>query len=293
MRRTADETPRSPTPVEAPANDPRSLLEVAGTVLAPVTVITAWFYYFGWVRTSAIFSYFGIDQALLGFTTQDYLLRSVGVSFRPLLVFLLALAACLALRKVLAEVRRRHGHTGPVLASAVGATGIVLIGLGVTGAFNLWPRPALAAAALALALGAPLVEVARTSTRPAPTRDLARRTLIGLTVFVGAFWATALHAQGIGTSLARGWASNAPGRPQVTVYSATDLGLAGNGITREAAGARTAYRYSGLRLLIYSNKKWFLLPDSRVNGHPAAVVILPDDGKVRVEIGAPRPAGGG
>jgi len=276
-------------PVNEPTDGSRSLLEIASTVIAPFTVITAWFYYFGWVRTGAIFSYFGIDQALLGFTSQDYLLRSAGVSFRPLLIFLLALAACLALGKALAEVRRRYRFAGLVLAYAVCAAGVALVGLGVAGAFDVWPQPDPTRAALSLAIGAPLVEVTRTVTRPAPGRDLPRRTLIWLTVIVGAFWATALHAQGIGTNLARGWASDANGRPQVTVYSATDIGLAGNGITREVTGAKATYRYSGFRLLIYSNKKWFLLPNSWMNGHPAAVVILPDDDKVRVEI--LRPAG--
>jgi hypothetical protein len=271
-------------PVDAPTDDSRSLLEIAGTVIAPFTVITAWFYYFGWVRTSAIFSYFGIDQALLGFTSQEYLLRSAGVSFRPLLIFLLALGALLALGKVLAEVRRRHWFIGVVLGYAVCATGIALVCLGIAGAFDVWPQPDPTRAAISLAIGAPLLEVTHTFIQPAHGRNLARRTVIWLTVIVGAFWATALHAQAIGTNLARGWASNAYARPQVIVHSVANLGLAGNGITREVTDAKTAYRYSGLRLLIYSNKKWFLLPNGGMDGHPSVVIILPDDDKVRIEI---------
>ena len=257
---------------------------MASLVIAPFTVITAWFYYFGWVRANSIFSYFGIDQPMLGFTSQDYLLRSVGIAFKPLLIFLLAMAACFILGKAFTEVNMRHRSAGLALRYALCATGAALIGLGVAGAFELWPRPEPIGAALSLAIGALLVEVTRTSTGTAGRRDLPQRALVWLTVIVGAFWATALHAQETGTNWAEGWASNAYVRPQVIVHSATDIGIAGNGINREVTNSKKAYRYSGLRLLIYSNKKWFLLSGRSGNGNPSAVVILPDDDKVRVEI---------
>jgi hypothetical protein len=272
--------------VSEPATGSRSLLETASMVIAPFTVITAWFCYFGWVRTNAVFAYFGIDQPLLGFTSQDYLMRSVGSSFRPLLVGLLVLFACLVLRRVLAEVRMRHRFAGIALAHSVCATGAVLVGVGLAGAFGSWPHPEPIRAALSLAIGASLVEVTRTLA-PVRGRDLPQRALVWLTVIVGAFWATALHAQGIGTDLARGWAGNVYGRPQVTVYSTTDIGLTGNGVKHEFTGANNGHRYSRLRLLIYSNKKWFLLPESSTGSRPSGVIILPDNDKMRVEVAGP------
>ena len=47
--------------------------------------------YFGWARTSVHYAVFGIDQGTLGLSVQDYLLRSVNETFKPLAVLLLAL----------------------------------------------------------------------------------------------------------------------------------------------------------------------------------------------------------
>ncbi|HEU4900761.1 MAG TPA: hypothetical protein VFX88_24810 [Actinomycetota bacterium] len=87
-----------PRPVD-PGPDPgrlRNLLETATLVLAPTTVITALLFYFGWAQTNALFGRLGIDQSALGFTVQDYLLRSVNSTFRPLSVVLLAATAGLS-----------------------------------------------------------------------------------------------------------------------------------------------------------------------------------------------------
>jgi len=72
------------------------VLETATLVLAPTTVITALLFYFGWAQTSALFGRLGIDQSALGFTVQDYMLRSVNSTFRPLSVVLLAAVAGLS-----------------------------------------------------------------------------------------------------------------------------------------------------------------------------------------------------
>jgi len=67
-------------------------IEIIGTAAALTTSLAALLYYFGWARTSALYSYFGVTQDLLDFGTRDYLLRSVNSAVRPL-GFVLALAA--------------------------------------------------------------------------------------------------------------------------------------------------------------------------------------------------------
>jgi len=52
-------------------------------VVTPFATLTGLLYYFGWVRTNAIYSHFGIDANLLAYSLQDYLVRSAGVAFRP------------------------------------------------------------------------------------------------------------------------------------------------------------------------------------------------------------------
>jgi len=58
---------------------------LATIVASQTALLTAVLFYFGWARTSTTFAYFGVDVSLLGFSTSDYLLRSVNSAFRPLL----------------------------------------------------------------------------------------------------------------------------------------------------------------------------------------------------------------
>ena len=53
-------------------------------IVAPTTVLTALLFHIGWIRTNALFQYFGVDATALGFTTQDYLLRSTEALYVPL-----------------------------------------------------------------------------------------------------------------------------------------------------------------------------------------------------------------
>jgi hypothetical protein len=80
-------------------------------VLAPTTVITALLFYFGWARTNALFGRLGIDQCALGFTVQDYLLRSVNSTFRPLSVVLLAATAGLSVHIALSRALATPGRS--------------------------------------------------------------------------------------------------------------------------------------------------------------------------------------
>jgi hypothetical protein len=93
------------------------VLETATLVLAPTTVITALLFYFGWAQTNALFGRLGIDQSALGFTVQDYMLRSVNSTFRPLSLVLLAavagLSAHIALTRAMAPPAGPGWPSGP------------------------------------------------------------------------------------------------------------------------------------------------------------------------------------
>jgi hypothetical protein len=58
----------------------RSALETTGLVVAPVTLLTALLFYFGWASSNSLWTYFGVDQSVLGFSARDYILRAI----RPL-----------------------------------------------------------------------------------------------------------------------------------------------------------------------------------------------------------------
>src|SRR5919106_2211839 len=63
-----------------------SMSEVITTFVAPTTLVGALVFYFGWTRTRAWWLYFGVDPSVLGFSNQDYVLRSVNALFPALLV---------------------------------------------------------------------------------------------------------------------------------------------------------------------------------------------------------------
>src|SRR5919198_481590 len=64
---------------------------------APAALITALAFYFGWRRERAFAGYFGIDPSVLGFSTNDYVLRSVDALFVPAAVVLLVVFGVLCL----------------------------------------------------------------------------------------------------------------------------------------------------------------------------------------------------
>jgi hypothetical protein len=72
----------------------------------------------------------------------------------------------------------------------------------------------------------------------------------------------------------------------VTVYSARRLQLAGPTIREtELRGPDAAYRfrYTGLKLVVRSGGKWFLLPSGWTPGNGGAALLLPDTDELRVE----------
>jgi hypothetical protein len=74
------------------------------TVLAPVTVLGAVLFYFGYVSARAEYTYFGVDVDTLGLSTQDYVMRSPQSLLVPLLSLTTAGAAFMVLH---AHVKQR------------------------------------------------------------------------------------------------------------------------------------------------------------------------------------------
>jgi len=88
-------------------------ISVGATIVAPVTVIGALLFYFGYVSSRSQYAYFGVDVDTIGLSTQDYIMRSPQPLLVPLLVLTLGGAGLLWLD---AAVARR------VASAAAGAT---------------------------------------------------------------------------------------------------------------------------------------------------------------------------
>jgi hypothetical protein len=115
----------------------------------------------------------------------------------------------------------------------------------------------------------------------------------GRRVFAGAvalavlctLWAAGLYALARGKEDARTHARTLPDRTAVVVYSKERLALSGPGIKAEPLGGenRYAFRYTGLRLLIEREGRYYLLPVGwRRDLH--ATYVLKEDEELRVEL---------
>jgi hypothetical protein len=275
------------------------IVELVGSIAAPVTVFTALLYYFGWVRTNAIFRYFGVDPAILAFGLPEYLSRSVGTAFKPTVILLLVSALVVLAGRtvdvlerwwpgVRVVIRGRHLTVRPV-ASLLLLGGLVSAIAGVAVAVGLATRPPPIWAAFALALGG--LAAWHGARHVSSRRDLPRRSsfveralLFGV-VATALFWATAAYSQQIGDQLARFIDSNPASQPEVTIHSAEDLNLWSAPTTAPGQG-KFPYTYRGFRLLIYANERWFLLTREVTPQGRHRVVVVPDDDSIRVDLSA-------
>jgi hypothetical protein len=284
----------------------RGILETVGLVVAPTSLVTALLFYFGWARAGATYDYFGIDRSTLGFSVQDYLVRSVSPTFEPLALLMLVALAALWAHGALVRALRTDPHRfllDRVWLAAMVAGGL-LLAVGLSGMLD-WVLYLVSFPLVPVSLGGGLVLIAygaslrarsgRRVERPAvaaPLRGL-RLALTGTLVVVTLFWTVASSAQASGRQLGRGLAANLWSLPDATVFSAQRLHLAGPGVREVAlgAGATDAYRfrYTGLTLMVRADGKWFLLPAGWTR-QAGAAILLPDRDDLRVELAPGRRA---
>ncbi|MDX6719241.1 MAG: hypothetical protein QOJ63_1495 [Solirubrobacteraceae bacterium] len=299
-RRTAEESDPLPQP---PAGSPRSALELVGLVIAPTTLLTALAFYFGWKFTNARSSYFGLDGSALGFSTRDYLVRSADALFIPLGTVLTLTLGAIRLHAIVRHNldHRQHARALRAIARTAILGGGVLFAFGVFAAFkpvfssHYLLRPASSGIGIVvLAYGLYLRGQVMAGARPWSDRNRPSRgpradvALVCLLAVLSAFWTAAVYASALGRGRAIEITERLRLRPQVTVYARQRLHLDGPGIVEQRlAGPDSAYgyRYGGLRLLIRSDGKYFLLPDGWSRGAGAAIV-LPDGQDLRFEFTA-------
>ena len=61
-------------------------LAAVGAVASQAALLTALLYYVGWSRAHASLEKFGLDPELVGYGTEEYVLRSINAAFPPLVV---------------------------------------------------------------------------------------------------------------------------------------------------------------------------------------------------------------
>lgn len=267
--------------------DERSQLErwvsFAAGIVAPITVVSALLFYFGYVSARAQYEYFGIDVDTIGLSTQDYVMRSPQPLLVPLLVLTLLAVAGLLLHNAIQ-------HT----ATTVRRAGLIAVALLVLGIIALLAYPLLGdlpyyALVVPLAIGLAAATLGYLAYLGAKLRDARPPALLivllGIVTTTCAFWATATTAQYSGRGLAKSHAADLNQFPTVILDTKEKLQLRSPGLEettlRPGTGQTFNYRYRGLHLLVVGQDRLFLVPHTWTPSN--TTLVLPLDNSIRVQ----------
>jgi hypothetical protein len=278
-----------------------SLLGAVTKVGPPLTIVTALLIYFGWARADAQSKAMGVDVSMFGYSTQDYVLRSISTLYLPLLVISGLGLGWLALDRQLTQLTdtpegaagvRRAGRAA-LLGGGVAAVAAILWAWALPGRGDLVAPLTVAGGTAVAAYGTRLMRLAPARpgrAAPASPERAARAVLIGGIITLAMFWELSSYAGVVGRGYAQRIARTVGTLPRVTVTSPDPLGVLAPGVIEEAVtlpgptGAHNVrYRTTGLRLLVSSGGRVFLLTDGWRPGQ-GAVVVLPDDDTLRWQL---------
>jgi hypothetical protein len=276
------------------------LLEFASLVLAPAGVLTALLYYFGYTRMQALYGYFGVDPGSVGFTTTDYLVHGAGPSFTLAAVLVAGVVVVIAHHVLVLVLDRPTLRWRRVIWGALAAGALATLTIGAIGLHHRASFAGPVLSPVALGAGALLLEYAtenalicgavpdRLAAVLASTRALRRGLLVAVAL-VAAFWAMAGVAERQGETQARAFEVLLRYQPKAIVYSREHLQIKGPGVhvVRLSGGTDSAYafRYDGLRTLVHTRGRWFLLPAGWRRDNKTSVILLPDSrNDIRVDL---------
>lgn len=294
-----DERRDRPGSQQTPRNM-RALGSFLGAAAAPPAAVTALAYYFAVKRQEALALHFGIDPSVLGFSTQDYLLRGGDALF--LLALFASLTGLAVIRAHTWVMQRAEDEAFARWARRVGTTlqvlGAAVLVVGVLAVFAPLPFPHFLFRSLSLGLGIVALAYGRYLRGRLPVRGHAAAgrgrepswvpatniVLVAVVALLSVFWATKDLAQALGRGQALELERSLSARPGTIVYSERPLHISAEGTseTALAAGEGFRFRYGGLRLLVRSGGRYFLVSDrwTRTRG---VVVVIADDPSVRIE----------
>jgi hypothetical protein len=288
-------TPPASADIDGPAgSDASALMHIAGSVAGATTLIAALLFYFGWARTQAALGYFGINVAIAHLSVNDLVLRSVDVTVRPFAALGLIGLILLAGHRWLAAALPARAHPaiarGAMLACVLGVTLCIVAVLG----FYNWVvySKRYPFVPIFLAAGVTLAGygfyIRRLAQHDSPSRGWTGRTQAIVLVILNVsliFWIVSDYATIAGQQVGEQLASHLQAQPGVVVYSKMSLGLTAPGVTvARLPGSDNPYRYrySNLRLLLYSDGRYFLLPYGWKQGRDP-VFLLEEGNDINVE----------
>lgn len=314
-RRAAPPPESAEDPPEPPASSAEPSAPAAGglgfekwmgflsSFVAPLTLVTALLFYFGYVSTREFFRYFGIDVDIIGLSSQEFVMRSPGALFIPVMVLLLlAVGLIVGHRRLRRHIEASEPDRRRRLIAVIAWTGIGFLLAGLALAF-LMPvfddgEYAQLFTPLFLAIGAGLAAYAASTVRALGGSGIGRSVVVILVLVLvaGTFWSTATIARWWGLGQARALASDLQTLPAVVLdtkerlypgnddISSRELGEAASDPAGEGAPQADpptyGFRYFGLRLLAQGGGRLYLVPDEW-SADASTIVVPYDDVRVR------------
>jgi hypothetical protein len=298
----AETATAAPAPAAATGDVLKEALRPALSFLANVTVVTALLVYFGWRRAETQADRLGIDESILGMSTREYVLRSVG----PVLTLLVGigvggliwlsierrLTPMLQTREpALPEVDRTRARVAGLVLRLLGLAWLILPSVVFLMGY-VWPAPAFVLFPASIGAGVLLWLYATNLRQPegaSRRRQAGQRpfavVFAGVLVLVCLFWTASNYAEVLGRRLADDFAADIAGLPGVAVYSRSRLHLDGPGVdeTELSDEGTVRYRYRGLRLLEHTGGKFFLVSDGWTTDYGVVFILRDNDRSVRLD----------
>jgi heme/copper-type cytochrome/quinol oxidase subunit 2 len=292
---TDSEGPPPPAPtvhVVTPA-----VVAVFTSIASQAALISALLYFYGRVRTGEFYGYFGIDTSALGFTTTDFVMRSLNATLPPVIVCALVILAVLAIAKHLdraVDYLQRRPRLEQVTVIVVTVVIAVCVTVLVNGIYSSrytaysrgYPMPiAVIGIAAAVGMGRRLL---LPSIRSPHSTDRLWSMTVAAFALGGMLWMVNLYAGADGVREARDTANTlqSPTSTHFVLYSVDRLMISGTGVQPNAVnapGSRYHFQYSGLRLLIRTPREFVLLPMEWHKGRDP-VIVLPVDDSIRFDV---------
>ncbi|MEV8318188.1 hypothetical protein AB0Q95_28920 [Streptomyces sp. NPDC059900] len=271
-------------PVPPPAS---GLMELVNGAVGAGTLMAALMFYAGIIHSSSYYGYFRLDVYSLGLSLPQVTIWSLRLVTMEVLIALAVLALAPRSQEILALLRlppaalarvRRTARAVARFSPVIAVAGIVLMALWQYVQPYRWAAPLLVAGGLALGQS-------RAANAGAPTRGWWRKGLPVAVAGLCVVWVIALLAGQLGRQDARSTAARLVSRTAVVVLSTERMSMRGPGVVAEdlGKGVRYRYRYSGLRLLIERDRRYYVLPLGWQRRTDATYVI-DDDDTVRVEL---------
>jgi hypothetical protein len=291
----------------APQRRFSTLLEWAVAFVPPATVLTGLGVWYGYELALARGRYFGLDTTVIDFSTREYVVRAVVAVLGPMLILLVVAGALLWWHVAVRWALRRRDAAGRwrVAVRAVGAALVVggvlslVTGLRAVASAQVLPDQQVlrtllvGAGVLGVTYGAWMVRqgsVGATSSEargpgahgplssgPAELWHQAGYLVTLGALLVSVFWAFSVAAEERGAAdSARLHREGFVRLPGVVVYSTEPLALEGDGVTEDEVsrgGSAFRWRYDGLRLLVRSNQRYFMVPVGWQPGRSTVVVL--------------------